>query len=355
MNNSGIAIFFECGQCKNIFYHTNSDELNICPFCGLQKLKKMETQLEIPPIELIIKDQLTANESKDTYANFIKPVRFCSPGLNVEELTRNTRKLYQPFWLVDSSAKGNWTATFGYNYQVESSKETYDNNQWISKKIEETRVDWEQRNGLIERDYQNILINSLRKQDWLTKIVGKYDLSKPSKLLNTNTVETLIFPDINPSTGWQDTLPKFEKLIQNDCQKAANAQHVKAFATHIDYSSINWTLILTPYYHSYYFDETGESHSVWINSQTKNINGERIASQKSGNKWGLIYIACSIFFFILGIIFASFSNDIQFFHIFSPLSLIAFLILLVLSAYSFIYPWQYNKKNRDYRFDNFYK
>ena len=52
---------------------------------------------------------------------------------------------------------------FGFNYQVESSKEIYKNNQWVSKNIEETRISWEHRTGLFEREYHNTLINSVNE------------------------------------------------------------------------------------------------------------------------------------------------------------------------------------------------
>ena len=238
---------------------------------------------------------------------------------------------------------------------MESSREIYKNNQWVSKNIEETRISWEHRTGLIEREYHNTLINSLTKQDWLSKVIGKYDFHQASKYKENLTIDSLIIPDITPSKGWQAAVPKFERLIQNDCQKAANAQHVKAFSSHIDYSSINWTLILAPYYHSFYIDDNGKSRSVWINPQTKNINGERVSSQKNGNRWGLYFMSGSIFFLILGIFFASISNNVQPFQVVSALSIIIFLILFIFAGYSFIYPWLYNKKNHEYRFEYFDK
>ena len=140
------------------------------------------------------------------------------------------------------------------------------------------------------------MINSLTRQDWLAKVIGKYDFQHAATYEEDLTIDFLILPDITPSKGWQAAVPKFERLIQNDCQKAANAQHVKAFSTHIDYSEINWTLILAPYYHSFYFDDNGQSHSMWINPQTKDITGERVSSQKSGNRWGLYFLLGSIFF-----------------------------------------------------------
>lgn len=351
----GIPKFYECKQCKNIFSFSSSEEFSICPICGFQNAKIMETRLETPQIEFISNDQLSGAELRNIFTNFIKPVHFRTLGLNTVELAGNVRKFYQPFWLVDATARGNWTSTFGFNYQVESSREIYDNNQWVSKNIEETRIDWEHRTGTIERDYHNTLINSLTKQDWLTKVIGKYDFRNTSKLRENLMVDSLIIPDITPSKGWQDAVPKFERLIQNDCQKASNAQHVKAFSSHIDYSSINWTLILASYYHSYYLDDTGESRSVWINPQTKNIVGERVSSQKKGNKWGFYFILGSVFFLILGIIFGSLSNNVQPFQVVSALSIIIFLFLFISAGYSFIYPWLYNKRNREYRFDNFYK
>lgn len=351
----GTNSFYECKQCKNIFSCPSSDEFSVCPVCGFQNAKIMETQLKTPSIELISNDQLSRADLISIFTNYIKPVRFRTPGLNTTELARNVRKIYQPFWLVDATASGNWTSTLGFDYQVESSREIYDNNQWISKNIEETRIDWDHRTGLIEREYHNTLVNSLSKQDWLTKVIGKYDFSKTSKFKENLIADSIIIPDITPSKGWQVAVPKFERLIQNDCQRAANAQHVKAFSSHIDYSSVNWTLLLAPYYHSYYYDDTGESRSVWINPQTKNIVGERVSSQKNGNRWGLYFSLASIFFLILGIIFASLSENIQAFQIFSAFAIIIFLFLFIFAGYSFIYPWLNNKKNQEYRFSNFIK
>ena len=75
----GITKFYECEQCKNIFSYASSDDFSICPVCGYQNAKIMETQLETPQIELIANDQLSSAELKIYFQIILNLYAFVHP------------------------------------------------------------------------------------------------------------------------------------------------------------------------------------------------------------------------------------------------------------------------------------
>jgi len=351
MININASEALGCKQCKSVIFQCTAGETRNCPVCGLPQLERMETTLLLPPIEMTLQDKLSKAETEIVIARFIKPVRFCTPGLNNDNLMNNLKQIYLPYWMVDSTARGNWNATFGYDYQVESAREIFHNNQWNSKAVEETRIDWEHRTGLIDRSYHNITINSLTRQNWLTYILGEYQFNSPANINNGDEIKFIIFPDIHPTKSWENAKPKFEEMIKLECQQAAGAQHVKAFASHIDYSDVNWTLLIAPFYYTHYFDDSGLSHSIWINPQSGKISGEKVSSQKIANRWGFSFLGAALLFLIFGVLFTLLADRADIGIILAVFSIFAFIILFISGVYAFIYPWQHNRKNRIYLFD----
>ncbi len=180
------------------------------------------------------------------------------------------------------------------------------NGEWISKKTNETRIDWKPRKGTIEKEYANIAISALSSFKQLAKIFGYYDLSKAHENNNdyrfTDQI-TLIVPNIDQNTGWQFAKEAFIKRIKSDCQTAASAQHTKTFSPTLQFSGQNWTSLLLPYLISHYLDEEGNPHAIWINGQTLQINGDRYSSPAKGKKFGLIYLSISFVSFLFFLLF----------------------------------------------------
>jgi len=88
---------------------------------------------------------------------WIKPEDFTT-----ENLLQRTQKIFWPLWLVDSDVEGQWQMEAGFDYQVESSKEYFQDGQWRSRKLVEDRIRWEPRLGGINYHVDNVPVPATR-------------------------------------------------------------------------------------------------------------------------------------------------------------------------------------------------
>ena len=95
---------------------------------------------------------------------------------------------------------------------------------------------------------------------------------------------------------------------------------------------------------------------MWINPQNKKYQWRKgIFSKKWEQVGTLFYVRIDLLPNPWDNFYQLSANNVQPFQVVSALSIIIFLILFIFAGYSFIYPWLYNKKNREYRFEYFDK
>lgn len=341
-----IAKTWGCENCGSLYLKQNTAKF--CPVCGDAGVQEVQNSTNFPDIELLINFHKNTLDYEEKFRNFISPVKFKTDQLNLKTFKDNAQWVFFPFWLVDSKTSGFWEAEFGFDYLVESSVEHLQNGEWISKKTNETRTDWKLRKGTIEKEYANTSISALSSFKQLTKIFGFYDLSKTHEnqadYRFTDQI-TLIIPNIDQNSGWQYAEEAFIKRIKIDCQTAAAAQHTKTFSPNLHFSGQNWTSLLLPYLVSHYLDEEGKPHTIWINGQTLQINGDRYSSPSKGKKSGLINLGISFFSFLVFLLFGYLSGLSDLITILAMLSLLSTIGFLIGAIYSFFYPSNWNKNN----------
>jgi hypothetical protein len=341
---------FGCPQCKVLFLSDTDNIVSPCPVCGFAVVSKVDFKYQIPNIELILPDTSSPQSFEALISEFIQPTKFKPTRLNCESLLCNMKKIYFPKWLLDVSTQGNWNATVGFDYQVESAQESYQQGQWISQKVNETRINWEHRTGLLENTYNNIITDAQSKDNWITSIIKHSNYQKSEVYSSTLKPLVLIIPDITPDQAFPNAASYLKKVISNECQKACRAQHIKSFDIKNNYTNHNWSLLIFPFFHTWYQDDEGNPHSIWINPQTKTIAGDRHASTKSASKYAMILFAVSLTSMLLTVLSGFLSAAIP------PLVIAAFLLLMVtiitagVGFYCLIYPSQWNKQNQKYWF-----
>ena len=339
-----------CRQCGQTFLVESKRIGQVCPNCAGSTLEPQPALLRSEPPELVIPFEKNRTEVQAILANFVKEVWLRPEDFNVERLLERVVPVYWPMWLVDSDVSGGWKAEIGYDYQVKSSQESYAAGGWHSRDVVETRVRWEPRLGQIDRHYDNIVAPALNEHKQLLEQTGAYRRSSavPYEFEQIGHA-VLRLPDLQPQNAWPMAQTGLQRAAAEECRQAASGQHERNFTIQATYGAQNWTQLLHPLFASYYSDDEGHTHSIYINGQNGTISGVRMASQRKGWIWGAILAAIAVGFFLLGLLGFALSPMLPALSVIGVLLEIMAFVLGVGSLVPVIYPWQWNRRQKERR------
>jgi len=333
-----------CRVCNQVYLVTKNWIGQICPYCVSGRLEEQPALVRQEPPELLVSFQLNKPQLENIFKQFTKGVWLAPDDFNYNQLVQRAMPVFWSMWLVDSDVKGTWQAEVGFDYQVESSVEAFQAGQWNTQKKIETRIRWETRIGTLERHYDNVAVPALEGHSMLTSRLGGYALEQARTYQAKDLSEAFIrLPDLSPEDSWDIAQKNIQQVAGNECQQAAEAQHIRNFSIQAEYSSQRWSQLLLPMIASYYYGDNGKVYPVWINGQNGQINGVRIASQKKGWLWAGLLAGSALALFIVGLLLT----------FIPPIALLgAILIFLalclgVIAIIPAVWPWQWNRKQRE--------
>ena len=336
-----------CPHCQRAFLVQESQVNSPCPLCRQGHLEPQPIRLSPGAPEKLLPFKITPHHLPAIYTTFTSGVWIRPDDFTPQNLLQRCQAVFWPLWLVDSDVKGQWQMEAGFDYQVESSKEYYQNGGWQSRKIREDRIRWEPRRGTIDYHIDNVPAPALEEHKNRWQMTGAYNLDaadafQPVKL-NNALIEV---PDLPPVNAWPLAKPQINKTLGEVCAKASDAQHVQNFALKATYENLNWTQFLLPMYATYYLDDEGQPQILIVNGETGKIEGPRLASQKRGLRIAAVVAGAAVLLLLLAIIAFLLTA------IFPPASIIgAFLGILGLGTgigaiIPAIWPWQWNRKEQ---------
>ena len=334
-----------CDHCHHTYLTPLEAKSRKCPSCIKGTLQSQPASLRPEPPESMLPFAKFTPDLQGIYSNFVKPVWLAPDDFKPEILLSRSLPIFWPMWLVDCTVTGSWQAEMGFNYQVKSSKEYYSGNAWESRDIVEERTNYELRLGTLQHQYDNISIPALARHNERMQQLGSYPfkgaIGFAANLVGAAHIE---LPDLIPEEVWDQAEIQLKKAAGSDCREACGAQHVRNFCLQGQFTQLNWTQFLLPMYASWYMDDEGLPHSVLVNGQTGQIFGERLASQKKGNRAAGIIAAGAVGLFLLAataFLIGMVLPPIQPFT--ALLALIGFLTALA-ALVPLIWPWQWNRK-----------
>ena len=337
-----------CLQCGQAFLVESSRIGQVCPNCAQGQLESQPAQLRSEPPELVIPFEKKRPDVQATLANFVKEVWLRPDDLNAERLLERIAPVYWPMWLVDSDVSGSWKAEIGFDYQVKSSQESYAGGGWHSKEVIETRIRWEPRLGKLSRHYNNISAPALSNHKQLLEQTGGYRSGQAEPYSAEEIGHAVLhLPDLQPESAWPLAQTSLQRASAEECRQAATGQHVRNFAIQAEYSALNWTQLLHPLFTSYYSDDQGHRHPIYINGQNGTISGVRMASQRKGWIWAGILIAIAVIFLLLGVLGFVLSPMLPALSVIGILFEILAFVIGVSSLIPAIYPWQWNRRQKE--------
>lgn len=333
-----------CPGCKRQFL-VQADRLEInCPRCLSDKLEPAQELLRPEGPESLVPFRFMQNNLRPTIEKFIKQVWLRPDDMETERLLERVEPLFWPIWLVDSDIRGNWQAENGYDYQVKSTQESYGSSGWKTHEVVETRIRWEPRCGQIQRHYDNVKVPALSDHQRLLGLVGAYQFEQAQPYQPDLINGTILWsPDAQPASAWAQAQARLDEAAASECLQAVGAQHIRGFNLQATYDSRHWTQMLLPLYVTWYCDDQGQPHPIYLNGQSGVPGGMRLASQRNGWRLAGRLLAGAGVILLVALLFALLSL------LFPPsLVLGAFLgiVALLLAGAAIIpaaWPWWWNK------------
>ena len=140
-----------------------------------------------------------------------------------------------------------------------------------------------------------------------------------------------------------------DRGVARDCQQAAGGQHIRNFSARLEYEDLNWTQLLLPVYFSYYTDDDGVPHPVYINGQTGRVGGFRLASQRKGWKWAGITAAVALAVFLASLLSFALGALLPAAAVLGVALAVLALIIAAGAIVPAVWPWQWNRRQRESR------
>lgn len=333
-----------CPACRQIYLVEAARLEQTCPNCARGKLQSQPALLRPEAPELLAPFRYNRANLRPGLEKFVKEVWLRSDDFDTDKLLERAVPVYWPMWLLDSDMVGSWQAETGFDYQVKSSQESYTSGGWKTREVIETRIRWEPRAGQIRRHYDNIAVPAISEQARLLKLAGQYKLDQAGSYKPEHVKDAILrVPDLPPDSAWPLAQVNLDEAASAECQQAAGAQHIRNYSLRADYESLNWTQMLLPLYVTWYTDDQGQPHSVYLNGQSGVIGGARLASQRKGWQWAGALLAAAAVVFIIALVFAGIGL------LFPPsmiLSILLGIVAMVVACAAIIpaaWPWQWNR------------
>ena len=267
-----------CEICNLTFLIHTADNKLTCPVCFQAQLEHLEGDLaalqHLSPPEMIIPWAISPGRMGQLIDDFASGIPFCAARSDhcQSEPKNKTRILTR--WLVDVKTEANWNAEMGFNYQVVSHQERFDQNRggWKTQQVEEQRIRWEARLGDLERSYQNIAAPALDGNTHLSKFAdhSKHGSGLPyeSQALGSGIV---CLPNRSKQDAWKQALPALQYVAADECRKASVADHVRQFDWSPKFDEQHWTLLLQPIATTYYLDDEQKAQPMLIHGQSGQV------------------------------------------------------------------------------------
>ena len=334
-----------CSRCHRVFLAQESFIDKSCPLCRSGKLEPQPARMRPAEPEQMLPFRVNLNQLNKIFQDFVSGVWIKPEDFRADLLLKRTVPIFWPMWQVDSDIIGHWQMEAGFDYQVESAKESYVSGQWQSKKEIETRTRWEPRLGHLETHVANVIVPALEEHRNRQAMTGPYPHERaiafdPNSLGNA----LLEVPDLPPEDAWPMAKPQVDQTAGEICARAAGAQHHRNFAIEAAYENLNWTEFFLPMFTTFYTDDDGQPQILVVNGETGRIAGPRLASRKKG-----LQIA-GILAGIAGLVFLLTLFGLLLTIVFPPAGIIAALlgvlgvILGIAAIIPAVWPGQWNRK-----------
>ncbi len=339
-----------CPDCQSTYFVTGQAKPAYCPVClksNLSSIPSVNELVDKNSPELITVHKVDNNRINAAITTFSSGIPYPPEDLTPANLAARIIPVFLPAWLIDTHVEARWQAEMGFDYEVVSHRERFDQNaqRWLTQEIKEIRIGWEPRTGRLVRNYSNVGAPAIENDLSILSELGGFhqnDVQNYRSDLVQNGAYIKL-PTRIQSDAWNDATIEIHRLANEECRIAGGADHIRNFKWVPSYSEQNWTLNLKPIYSSYYLDDDRNRRRVWIHGTTGKITGIRKSSMKRAQGRALMILIVAAVLFFVGLVIAGIGL------VFPPALILGGLVLLAASitGLAAIYPvfqsWQFNR------------
>lgn len=345
-----------CRQCDWHYLLPPDFSASDCPNCHQAQLAFLDDPERRLTHEFSPELYLPFTASNETLEHSIQAfaggIWFAPDDLNVTTLKTRLQRLYFPMWLLDSSVEALWQAETGYNYEVISHRDRYDQGRggWTSEQFTETRIRWEARLGRLRRTYHNIPAPALEEHFSLLRKLGDYPVNTARQYQPAAVSGTAVrIPNRSTTDARSEAMPVLHSAAAEECRRACQADHIRQFRWHNQHHNENWTLLLLPVFVTYYLDDDKRPQSVFIHGQTGKILAPRRASMKQARRAALIMVVIACVLFGLSLMTGLISFILPPLWVVAGLGVILAVIVGMLALTPLVMVWQINRSQAEQR------
>lgn len=326
-----------------------------CPNCfqaALAPLAEGTDQLPYTQVpELVIPPVIDSETVEQKVREFAQGIPFPPRDLNPQHLSQRLRRLFLPMWLVDGQVTATWQAEAGFDYQVVSHQERYNQNQrqWNTKEVTETRIRWEPRLGSLNRTYHNRQAPALEQESEIARRLGSFEERNSQPYSAKYLSQTFVrLPDRSPKDAWSEAAPAFQAIAREECLAATQADHMRDFRWSPTFDKLNWTQLLRPVFTTYYLDDDQQPQPILVNGQTGRTSGQRRSSLKRAQRTSLYILGAAglIFFLSLVLAIVAYITDEPAFVAGTVIGVALFLITGLAAVGPVFVAWNFNRQQR---------
>ncbi len=341
-----------CEHCGWRCLRPAGEKPRACPHCCHKTLTAApETLSEAPypyPPELVVPFSAPEDRLEETIRQFARGIPYAPADLSYASMRARLLPVYLPQWLVDSRVRAYWQAEAGFNYEVISHQEKYEETiggSWKTQQVREQRIRWEPRVGRLDRVYQNVTAPAVEQAQALRQQLGDFHTQSCQGYRPGAPLEGWVrLPDRSPQDAWSDAAAEFSRWAAGECQQAAGADHLRQFKWKASFSNLNWTLMLLPVYTTYYLDDDNQPQPILIHGQSGAVTGQRRSSMKRAQQTALVLLMIGLILSVLGLLLGALSPLMPLFAPFSAVALVAGLPAVLSALIPIGIAWDFNRR-----------
>ena len=290
-----------CEACDWQYLAPAGQPMPVCPACRRSALAPTSAYPETPrPPELVAPFVLSESDLSDALRRFARWRPFSPADFREPAMRSRLRKLYLPRWLLDADIQAAWQAGAGFDYQVVSHQDRFDEARarWESTQVTETRIRWEPRLGRLDRHYDNVAAPAIEEDAIVQRALGDFDAAGAAPYEAPALEGALVrLPNRFDKDVLPEALAALQRLAAEECRQACRAEHLREFQWTPEIRTAIWTQLLLPVYATYYCNDQGVELPVLIHGQSGRVAGQRQASMRRARQFSLVLalVAAAVF------------------------------------------------------------
>lgn len=332
-----------CNQCQLVSLLPAGAVEQRCFHCGSTRVEIIDPTTDLTshlaPPELVVRQRLRGIQAAARLKEWGKWFFLQPNDAAHTALVSRLRLVYAPVWLMDTTVQTKWQAEVGFDYQVQSHRESYSGGSWRTQQVQRTKQDWEPRTGSMTLRFDNVPAEALERNILFARLVQRpiiglqtvreADPYQP----DTGSEASFCLPTRVPQDAVADMVPTLMEMAKNEVKSACRADHLRHFQWAPELSEQNWTKMLFPIWSTWYLDDDDRPRMIYINAMTGHGWGEKTPSMRRAWLFSGIFGGAAALLFVAGLILWIITQSVTPFFTLSAFGVLLLLIPLILILY----------------------